>query len=557
MSARPPAIYTPARHEPRPPAPRVAGFATPRLIAAWRSIAIIVVTLSTLIQLILFFDLENLRTSFLLALGNLLGLGYSLRQAALRRYPISTLMILGYTVSYFSLPPIGQLIGFNSVTHNLDHALIDIFYAVIGLLAIIAGHIIYRQSMVLGKIRNTMRTQFYQRIGFFREPRIAQLWIMGLAGALGLLLSRPDTLEDRSVVEALMAGFRPFVYLPYLMLLLPAWTERRSVSRTHTAFLWFYTALLLILSFIANSRAYLLVGFTSLGIMYFYMVLVGRVPVPRVRLRSLVLALVALALVTGPIAKLSKSMVLVRGERTDLSPAQLASATWNTFLQEDVTTSYDALWALYAENPDSRVDYFDNLFLNRLGNLRFVDLAVTNSQRLGPGGAERFAETEAYKTASILPAPLLRLILPDVDKRWYTSGSSGDFLLYEATGNAYAIGNFQTGSILVNLKLTFGMMWPLVLALLAAALFAVTDALCKPERRGATGSQWNRFNPLVVGSLFTYTVMLTSAATGTDGLAGLVGPVLRGWIQIGILYAIAFHASRLLTLATRRRQIRP
>lgn len=556
MNARPAAIDTPARHEPRPPAPRLASYATPRLIAAWRSIAITVVTLSTLIQLLVFFDLENLGTSFLLVLGNLLGLGYSLRQSTLKRYPISTLMILGYTASYFCLPPIGQLMGFNPVTHNLDHAPIDVFYAVIGLLAIIAGHIIYRQSMVLGMVRNTMRTQFYRRIGFFCEPRIEQLWILGLAGALGLLLSRPDTLEDRSVVEALMAGFRPFVYLPYLMLLLPAWTERRSVPRTHTIFLWPYTALLLLLSFIANSRAYLLVGFTSLGIMYFYMVLVGRVPVPRVRLRSLVLILVAIALVTGPLARLSKSMVLVRGERSDLSPAQLASATWNTFMQEDVAARYNALWALHAENPDTYEDYFDNLFLNRLGNLRFVDLAVTNSQRLGPGGAERFAETEAYKVASILPAPLLSLILPDFDKRWYTSGSSGDFLLYEATGNAYAIGGFRTGSLLVNLKLTFGMMWPLVLALLAAALFAVTDALYKPERRGATGSQWNRFNPLVVGALFTYTFMLTSAATGAEGLAGLVGPVLRGWIQIGILYAVAFHASRLLTLAPRRR-IRP
>lgn len=553
MSARPPAIYTPARHEPRPPAPRVAGYVTPRLIAAWRSITILVVTLSTLIQLLLFFDLENLGMSFLLTLGNLLGFGYSLRQSALKRYPISTLMILGYTTSYFSLPPIGQLMGFNPITHNLDHSLIDVFYADIGLLAIIGGHIIYSQSMVLGTIRNTMRTQFYQRIGFFREPQFAQLWIFGLVGALGLLLSRPNTLEDRSVAEALMVGFRPFVYLPYLMLLLPAWTERRSVPRIHTIFLWPYTALLLILSFIANSRAYLLLGFASLGIMYFYMVLVGRVAVPRVRLRSLVLTLVAIALVTGPITKLSKSMVLVRSERTDLSPAQLASATWNTFLQEDTAARYDALWSLYTENPDIREDYFENLFLNRLSNLRFTDLAVTNSQRLRPGAAERFAETEAYKVAAILPAPLLRLILPDVDKHWYVSGSSGDFLLYEATGSANAIGGYRTGSLLVNLNLTFGMMWPLVLALLAAAVFAVTDALCKPERRGATGNQCNRFNPLVVGSLFTYTFMLTSAATGTEDLMGLVQPLLRDWIQIAILYTVAFHVSRLLTIASPRR----
>ena len=554
MSIHPPTIPVPWGRHPQGQANLgITRYATPRRLGTWRSIAITLAAGSTLLQLLLFFDLDNLGTSLLLVLGNLLGFGYGLRQSLLKEHPISALMILGYTISYFSLPPIGQIMGFNPVTLNLDYPLIDVNYALIGLLAIIAGHVLYHRSVVLGLIRNTMRTQFYQKIGFFREPRIAQLWILGFSGALGLLLSRPNTLEDRSVIEALMMGFRPFVYLPYLILLQRAWTERKNVSGIHLALLWPYTAMLLILSFIANSRAYLLVGFASLGIIYIYMVLVGRVPVPKVRMRSLALAIVAITLVTGPIARLSMSMVLVRSDRHDLSPPQLMSATWNTFLYEDVTARYADFWALYSENPDTRENYFDNLFLNRLGNLRFVDLAVTNSQRLGPGGAERFAEAEAYKVASILPAPLLQVILPDVDKRWYTSGSSGDFLLYEATGNSRVIGGYRTGSLLVNLNLTFGIFWPLMLALLAAALFAVVDALCKPERTGIDGRPWVRFNPLVVGSLFTYTFMLTSAATGTDGLVGLVQPVLRGWIQIGVLYAVAFHASRLLTLVARRR----
>lgn len=534
------------------PAKGDSRYLAPRRLATWRSAVIILVAVSTLIQLGCFFDLENLGASLLLILGNVLGFGYGLRQGLLQKHPISALMILGYTTSYFSLPPIGQLMAFNPVTHDLDHPLLDVSYALMGLLAVIAGHIMYRRAVVPGVLRDTIRTQFYQRIGFFREPRFGQLWIMGLAGALGLLLSRPNTLDERSAIEALMLGFRPFVYLPYLMLLLPAWTERRSVSRLNTALLWPYTAMLLILSFIANSRAYLLVGFTSIGIMYLYLMLAARIPTPTVRLRSLALATVAIALITGPIATMSMAMVLVRGDRSDLSPAQLVSATWNTFMYEDVADRYADLSSLYNKDPDTREVYFDNIFLNRLGNLRFVDLAVTNSQKLGPGGAARFAETEMYKVASILPAPLVRLILPGVDKGWYTSGSSGDFLLYEATGNRWAIGGFRTGSLLVNLNLTFGIFWPLALAVLSAAFFATVDALCKPERRGIAGSSWVRFNPLVVGLLFTYTFALTSAATGMEGLADLVGPVLRGWIQIGVLYAIAFHTSRLLSIPPRR-----
>lgn len=550
MRVNPFGIDVPADIRRRAPQGRAVRHASPRILAAWRSVWVTSLTLLILLQLVLFPDFTNLGMSFLLFLGNFFGYGYALRQTFLKRYPVSTLMILGYTASYFSVPAIGKILEAESVTHNLDYPLHGASYALLGLFAIVLGHIIYRRSATLCAARKTMQTHFYQRIGFFREPRVSQLWLLGILGALGLLLSRPHSVQEGGAFGAFMVGFRPFVYVPYLMLLLSAWSQRRSVSRFHTSLLWPYSIVLLLLSFIANSRAYLLVGFVSIGILYLYMVLVGRIPVPRIRLGSLILVLIAIVLVLGPISRLSMSMILVRADRDDLAPMQLAVATWSTFRQDDVTERYETLWNLYNEN--AKEDYFDSAFLNRLGNLRFVDLAVTNSQGLGAGGMNRFAETEGYKVASILPAPLLRLVAPDVDKHWYTSGSSGDFLLYEATGNADVIGTYRTGSLLVNLRLTFGLLWPLVMSILTAVLFAISDALCKPERRAAAGDSWIRFNVLVAGSLFTYTFALTSAATGIEGLAGLIEPVLRGWIQIGVLYAVAFHASRLLTLAPRR-----
>jgi hypothetical protein len=260
-----------------------------------------------------------------------------------------------------------------------------------------------------------------------------------------------------------------------------------------------------------------------------------------------------LVLMAGPVSRLSMSMLLVRGERTDLTATELASATWRTFLEPGVAARYAALSAQLNDNPDGREVYFDNAFLNRVANLRFVDNAVANSAMLGPNGAAGFAATEWGKVASILPTPLLRLFGSTVDKQLYTSGSAGDFLLYEATGNTYAIGGFRTGSLLVNLGVTFGPWWPLVLALLSAPLFAVVDSLCKFERSAVSGAYWPRFNPLVIGTLFTYLFMLTSAATGAESLAGLIGPLLRGWVQIGVLYAIAFHASRAVSALRRRR----
>jgi hypothetical protein len=505
------------------------------------------------VQLPLALDLDNLAMSLLLALGNVAGYGYALRQPALHRYPLSMLVILGYTVSYFTLPPLGQLLGLNAVTHNLLHPIADAGYALAGMVAIIAGHLVYSRLGVLRILRTGLRKGFYEKIGFFREPRCAQFWVMALFGVAGSLASRYDTLGERSVVEATLTGLRPFVYVPYLILLVPAWSERTRVSRLHKTLLWPYTGVLAVLSFVANSRAYLLLGFASLGICYGYLVLIGRVPVPRISRRALLLGTVVSVLMAGPVSRLSMSMLLVRGDRSDLTPTELASATWRTFLEPGVAARYAALSAQLNDDPDTRESYFDNDFLNRVGNLRFVDNAVATGAMLGQDGAANFSTVEWGKVASILPTPLLRLFGSKVDKELYTSGSSGDFLLYEATGNPYAIGGFRTGSLLVNLGITFGAWWPLVLALLSAPVFAVVDALCRFERSAVSGAYWPRFNPLVVGSLFAYMFMLTSAATGTDSLTGLIGPLLRGWIQIGVLYAVAFHASRLLTLVPRGR----
>lgn len=533
------------------PGAGVKHYATPRSVAAWRRGAIALTLTVTFVQLVFFFKLDNLAMSLMLALGSLLGYGYALRQSRLKRYPLSALMILGYTASYFTLPPVGQLLDLNPITHNLDHPSAVGAYALVGLLAILAGHVLYAKFGFVVALRNVLRRGFYQKIGFFREPMPGQLWPLGLLGMAGVFASRSYASGEQSVVDAFVSGFQPFVYLPYLMLLLPAWSSRASISRLHKNLLWPYTGALLILSFVANSRAFLLVGFASLGIMYVYGVLVGRIQVPRLRLRTLVLLGVAFVVVTGPLTRLAMSMVLVRGERAELTAVQLVSATWDTFLHEDVARKYADLWAAFNEDPDTRENYFDNLFLNRLGNLKFVDNAVKNSLILGDGGARRFAADEFDKALSIMPAPLLRLLQIDVDKKLYTGGSSGDFLLYEATGNSYAIGGFRTGSLLVNLRVVFGILWPVVLALLVSLVFAVSDALCRPEKNPGDGTLWVRFNPLIAGLAFTYAFMLTSAATGTDGLAGLLGPLLRGWIQVGVLYAAAYHLSRLMIIKRR------
>jgi len=51
----------------------------------------------------------------------------------------------------------------------------------------------------------------------------------------------------------------------------------------------------------------------------------------------------------------------------------------------------------------------------------------------------------------------------------------------------------------------------------------------------------------VVVGLYGSTFYLTSAASGCDNVAVLLGNTLRGWLQLGIVYGSAFHGTRLLS----------
>ena len=530
-------------HPPRGSQP----FATPATLRLLRLTAPAVVAVVLVLQLGLAFDTANLAASTLMLLGNGLGYGYALRQSLLRRYPISGLMLLGYTFSYFTVPPLGQLLDAQAITHHLYHPVADVAYALAGLLALLVGHVLYTRLTLLSALRGTLRRRVYKPLGFFRTPRIAQLWWMGAVGVVAILAGRHYNEHASGLLQAVMQGLQPFVYMPYITLVMDAWSSPQCPPRPHRAALVPYTGLLLALSFVVNNRAYLLMGFASLAIVYAYLVAVGRLPFPKVRARTALLVIALFALITGPLARLAMTMVLVRGTRADLTPTQLVTTTWNTYLSSNVTQRYDRLMAAMSGGPGVDEAYFDNLFLNRVANLKFVDNAVINAGMLGGSGQAYFRRIEYGKVLALMPQPLIDGLGLPVDKAAVIKGSSGDFLLYAATGNSSVIGGSRTGSLPVNLRLTFGMLWPLLLVALSAVVFAFVDAWCWTQIDTRTNDAKVRFNPLVIGMLISLTFMFTSAATGTESLSGLLSIPLRGWLQVAVLYAITFWASRLLT----------
>lgn len=492
---------------------------------------------------------SELLAGLLVLAGNALGYGYALRQTSLRRYPMSTLMILGATASYFTLPALGQLAGFATITHNLLYPVEDFAYALATLVCVLVAHLLYVRAGILRAFTSVLRRKIYTPIGFFRDPRPAQLWFMGAMGMLGVVLGRHYNEASTGLAAAVYQGLRPFIYLPLFVLV-----EREGRQKWRKSWLVAYVPVLVIASFMVNSRAFLLSGFASLGIVYVYYVLAGCREKPRIKARTLLWIVIGFVLVTGPIARLAMTMVVVRGERGDLSTVQLVEKTLDAYMDSNVIQKYERLMRVFNHGRGTDEIYYDNLFLNRLGNIKFVDNAVYYANRLDYGGRARMREIELEKIVSILPEPVLVSLGLSVNKKYVTSGSSGDFLRYVATGNSAVIGGFRTGSLPVNLQVTFGWAWPMVLIGAALLIFFVVEAWGIPIRSKQADEQADvRFNPLVAVSMYSLVFIFTSAAMGVESVAGLISVAIRMPIQLGVLYGVVYAVSRGFSLHVSRR----
>lgn len=528
-----------------------------------RNAILLVTSVAVLAQLAIFFSTDNLVASALLLCGAFVGLCYSLNRQLLTEYPLSTLAILGYTISYFVIPPIGQLLDFNSILHNLTHHMLVWVYGLIGMLALVVAHYAYRVFSPYSVARSSLANYVYRPLRFFEIPDPMQFWLMGFMGIAATLGSMRLTHGgETTTLSSLMRVCQPLIYTPYF-LAFPNLLDSRYEARRRPIRLSLiaYSILAGAVAVMGNSRSFLLTGFASLALVYVYRVLTGTMAPPKLSLRSSIIVVACFWIVSGPFTNMAASMVIVRKMRGSVSPRDLAKATWSVY------RSGVAVKAVESEATRSfhRYDetYFNNIFLDRLANVRFTDISIDAANGVASLGEDPyFRKIEFDRVTAILPAPFLRFLNIRLDKKEVLTGSSEDFLYHLATG--YPVAGFKTGSSLVVLGATFGEIWPIYFILLSTLVFVVLDARTDvTSLRDGNGNQIARcvvLNPIVAGTLFAYASFFT--ALGAQDIAAYLGTLTRAWIEIALVYAVAYAltkgvSSLMLTWMWRAENARP
>ena len=150
-----------------------------------------------------------------------------------------------------------------------------------------------------------------------------------------------------------------------------------------------------------------------------------------------------------------------------------------------------------------------------------------------------------------MPEPFLRIIGLDIDKSSVYAGSGGDFLVNFGLNISYSIGRFQTGSWQASSFIMWGNFYPIIIVLLLIPTFSIFDSLVHVNIFSEDKS--SAFSVMGGTNLFSYTFYLTSAATGIESFSGLFMWLVRGWLQVMLVWFVALLLTNFL-FGTARKQ---
>lgn len=476
--------------------------------------------------------------------------GIFLRRNVLEKYPLSVFLILGFTSTQFYFPLVFTLIEGKPLVFNLELPLEVFLHSLASLFVLVTAHGLYQ--MVFGKA-NRARRSLLRKAGFFDPPGDLQLWMMGLigVGATYYVYLHSPTIGWSPTGEAsnkFIQALIPFSYAPYFIPFRRMYGNNKAPSKVVIPMLIGFTLILFAVSIGRNSRSGFMIGFVSVAFAYALGLLLDYFKPRFFSVRNVCIGLIGFWLITGPVADISTAMVLVRGQRLDLSYDELIGRTLEAFSDKEairLTRLEDV-----TEKRDWDENYMTNLFLARFCNLKYNDASLVMAAKFGEHDSAMLMFTIDHFLATF-PQPLLQALGLDPNKEVVNASSYGDYLYYKVSGDPWSLGGFRTGHF-AGIGLTaFGWWYLLLLGVGIIPVYILFDKFFmygKPadQTPGRPPSSTMRFSLcglLALTSVFQF--------LPTESVETIAAFLVRGWLQMVLLYFVIYHSTRLLTTLVR------
>lgn len=498
-------------------------------------------------QLLIDASARNLACVFIAVITSAITFHFVIRGSVFRAIPLPALVVLGFNVSTMSGALIAQTASLRSLVFNLQVPEITFALCAIFQVSLLIALYTFFLLAPLRAASGTAARRLFRPMGIMRAPAPSQLWIMGFIGsaAMAWTASRglAGQIEYGDVASKFVAGLTYLAFAPFLLPILEKAfpSEHPSIRRKISSWpLIGYLALLVLIAMIRNSRGAFAMGAANLGMAALLLILMGRLHVTA-RLRRRLAIGVAIMLVAAPVlSDLATAMVVVRGDRTEVSSIELVRRTLSAFHDKQALADYRKAAAVLAGSVDYEENYLDNPFVARFVQTKFFDNTLSYEDVRTGQHASYLWDVTLDKTLAYLPTPVLTSLGIDVDKE-HLQFSMGD-ALYDAHAGT-GLGGYKTGSPIGH---GMGLMGPLTFVAAIPLFLLVFMAL---------QSLTNSVGPVVVISpvILLQLMSVYGLAVG-DSLLDPIGLMLRGLPQNILIYWMAFHGTQWIGVFSLRRR---
>lgn len=480
-------------------------------------------------QLLVDSSFSNLICVFIVGLTSILTFHVVIRGSIFRSTPLPALTVLGFNVIAMSGALVVQTLTFRSLVYNLKVPVFTFSLSVLFQISLLISFFIFLKSPFLILISKKINKQVFLRIGVMNAPTRLQIWIIGFIGLAAMFLTTANVYSDvktyGEIGNKFLAGFNYLAFAPFILPILDKMFYLSKDLHSGKSVKWFligYTGLLILVAMIRNSRGVMMLGITNLFVGFLLILFLGQLRLTKYLKIGLAAAALITLIISPLLADLAVAMVLVRGERTQLSSQELIVKTISTFSDKSSLESYRKISNAIIKGDGYDENYISNPFLARFVNTKFFDNTLSYDDVSSGKHADKILSISIDKFMALLPTPLLEVMGININKN-NLMFSMGDALYSAQSG--VEIASYLTGSPIAHGFAIFKYLVFIFVIPLFLLSFIAFQSLTL-----------NNFSFVIISPVVLLQLMSVFGLAAGDSLLGPIGYIFRSLPESIFIY---------------------
>lgn len=468
-------------------------------------------------------DADNLISVASTVLSSSLMLLYIWRSNALVTHPVSSLALLGMSVTSQTASLLIQTMELTSFTRWLRAPVLT--FGLLAMLHVVAvlTHWSYRHLTSLQSFTQGVAQLVWSPLGILKVPPVHVVWLLSLMG-LGSFLGGGGATGD--VGGKFIAAVSFLMWLPFMIPLYQQLQGGRYCDlRKHVPLIMAYGLLIAAVAIVRNFRQLMFIG--PIQGLFVYLLYVARSerPATSATFWRLIFSIAFLAFSVWVVSDLVTAMSMMRDKRDKATPMEMLKGTAEAYMDKaGIQRAREDRLLDAVLNPYDET-YLNNPTLARFSETKFHDNMFYLSQDLSASEVGELREALGRHMLAVLPQNVLDLFDIPLDKN-ENMFSMGDMHLHLLTGSP--LGSYVTGSLWADVYALTGPFMPFVAALLMLVTFILLDSLTRLD-----GDHF--ISPAVLCATWPIFVY----GLGGESLAQKVSLLARDVPQRALLYALA------------------